>query len=116
MPVAVVTAKYEGAGPKEIERLITKPFEETLTTVPELKSIETVSTNEHCFCILYFNDNTDMNFATLQMREKIDLAKAYLPQEVKDIMVMRIDPNNFQSTFEIGITSKTMEIENRHAS
>ena len=112
VPVAVVTAKYEGAGPKEIERLITKPFEETLTTVPELKSIETVSTNEHCLCILYFNDNTDMNFATLQMREKIDLAKAYLPQEVKDIMVMRIDPNNFQSTFEIGITSKTMEIEN----
>lgn len=111
MPVAVVTARYEGAGPKEIERLITKPFEEVLTTVSELKSIETVSTNEYCLCILYFNDNTDMNFATLEMREKIDLAKTYLPQEVEDIMVMRIDPNNFQSTFEIGITSKT-EIEN----
>ncbi len=111
MPVAVVTARYEGAGPKEIERLITKPFEEALTTVSELKSIETVSTNEYCLCILYFNDNTDMNFATLEMREKIDLAKAYLPQGVKDIMVMRVDPNNFQSTFEIGITSK-MDIEN----
>ncbi|NLO99973.1 MAG: efflux RND transporter permease subunit [Clostridiaceae bacterium] len=110
MPVAVVTARYEGAGPKEIERLITKPFEEALTTVSELKSIETVSTSEYCLCILYFNDNTDMNFATLEMREKIDLAKAYLPQGVEDIMVMRIDPNNFQSTFEIGITSE-MEIE-----
>ncbi|NLE26108.1 MAG: efflux RND transporter permease subunit, partial [Clostridiaceae bacterium] len=111
MPVAVVTARYEGAGPKEIERLITKPFEEVLTTVSELKSIETVSTNEYCLCVLYFNDNTDMNFATLEMREKIDLAKAYLPQGVKDIMVMRIDPNNFQSTFEIGITSD-MDLEN----
>ncbi|NLE25582.1 MAG: efflux RND transporter permease subunit [Clostridiaceae bacterium] len=111
MPVAVVTARYEGAGPKEIERLITKPFEEALTTVSELKSIETVSTNEYCLCVLYFKDNTDMNFATLEMREKIDLAKAYLPQGVKDIMVMRIDPNNFQSTFEIGITSD-MDLEN----
>ncbi|NLX63575.1 MAG: efflux RND transporter permease subunit [Clostridiaceae bacterium] len=112
VPVAVVTARLEGAGPKEIERLITKPFEEALTTVSELKSIETVSTSEYCLCILYFNDNTDMDFAALEMREKIDLARAYLPQGVKDIMVMRIDPNNFKSTFEIGITSETMEIEN----
>ena len=112
VPVAVVTARLEGAGPKEIERLITKPFEETWTTVSELKSIETVSSHEYCLCILYFNDNTDMNFAALEMREKVDMAKAYLPQDVKDIMVMRIDPNNFQSTFELGITSETMEIEN----
>lgn len=111
MPVAVVTARYEGAGPREIERLITKPFEEALTTVSELKSIETISTNEYCLCILYFNDNTDMNFAALEMREKIDLTKTYLPQGVEDIMVMRIDPNNFQSTFEIGITSE-MDLEN----
>lgn len=105
MPIAVVTAKYEGAGPKEIERLITIPFEEVLTTVTDLKSIETVSTSEYCLCILYFNDNTDMNFATLEMREKIDLVKTYLPQGVTDIMVMRIDPNNLQSTFELGISS-----------
>lgn len=105
MPIAVVTAKYEGAGPKEIERLITIPFEEVLTTVTDLKSIETVSTSEYCLCILYFNDNTDMDFATLEMREKIDLAKTYLPQGVTDIMVMRIDPNNLQSTFELGISS-----------
>ena len=105
MPIAVVTAKYEGAGPKEIERLITIPFEEVLTTITDLKSIETVSTSEYCLCILYFNDNTDMDFATLEMREKIDLAKTWLPQGVTDIMVMRIDPNNLQSTFELGISS-----------
>lgn len=111
MPVAVVTARLDGAGPKEIEQLITKPFEEVLTTVSELKSIETVSTSENSLCILYFNDSTDMNFAALEIREKIDLAKAYLPEGVKDIMVLRIDPNNFQSTFELGIGSE-MDLEN----
>ncbi len=105
MPIAVVTAKYTGAGPREIESLITKPFEGVLTTVSNLKSIETVSTNEYSLCILYFNDNTDMNFATLEMREKIDLVKTYLPKGVQDIMVMRIDPNNFKSTIELGISS-----------
>ncbi len=111
MPVAVVTARYDGAGPREIERLITKPFEEVLTTVSELKSIETVSTSENSLCILYFDHSTDMNFATLEIREKIDLAKTYLPDGVKDIMVLRIDPNNFQSTFELSIASE-MDLDN----
>jgi len=105
MPTAVVTAKYEGAGPKEIERLITVPFEEVLSTITDLKSIETISASGYSLCILYFNDNTDMNFAALEIREKVDLAKTYLPEGVTDIMVMRVDPNNMQSAFEIGISS-----------
>lgn len=110
MPIAVATAKYRGAGPLEIETLITKPFEEVLTTVSDLKSIETVSTSEYSLSILYFNEGTDMNFATLEMREKIDLVKTYLPEGVTDIMIMRIDPNNFQSTLELGI-SADMDME-----
>lgn len=106
MPIAVVTAKFEGAGPEEIERLVTVPLEEVLTTISDFKSIETVSTSEYSLCLVYFNDDTDMSFATLEMREKIDMVKPYLPQGVKDITVMRIDPNNFQSTVEIGISSE----------
>ena len=105
MPIAVATAQYDGAGPMEVENLITKPFEEVLTTVSNLESIETISTSEYSLAILYFNEGTDMNFATLEMREKIDLVKSYLPQGVKDIMIMRIDPNNFKSTFEMGLSS-----------
>lgn len=105
MPIAVVTARYKGVGPSEIEALITKPFEEVLTSVSDLKSIETISTSEYSLSILYFNEGTDMNFATLEMREKIDLVKAYLPEGVTDIMIMRIDPNNFQSTLELGISA-----------
>lgn len=111
IPTAVVTAKYEGAGPREIETYITKPFESVLTAVSNLKSIETVSTSEYSLCILNFDDDTDMNFATLEMREKIDLAKTYLPEGVSDIMIMRIDPNSFNSTFELGITSDGMSPE-----
>lgn len=110
MPIAAVTARYEGAGPGEIERLLTVPLEEVLTTISGFKTIETVSTSEYCLCLIYFNDNTDMDFATLEMREKIDFVKPYLPQGVKDISIMRIDPNNFQSTVEIGISSE-MKLE-----
>ena len=56
MPVAVVAARLDGAGPKEIEQLITKPFEEVLTTVSEQIN-RAVSTSENSLCILYFNDS-----------------------------------------------------------
>jgi len=105
MPTAVVTARYEGAGPKEIERLVTIPLEEVLAATTDLKSMETISASGYCLCILYFNDNTDMNFAALEIREKVDMAKAYLPEGVTDVMVMRIDPDSMQSAFEIGISS-----------
>ena len=108
MPIAVVTAKYEGAGPKEIERLITIPFEEVLTTITDLKSIETVSTSEYCLCILYFNDNTDMDFATLEMREKIDLAKTWLPQGVTDRSCVLI--RTICTTFELGTPDMKLKI------
>ncbi|NLU51398.1 MAG: efflux RND transporter permease subunit [Clostridiaceae bacterium] len=105
LPVAVVTAKFAGAGPAEVESMVTKPFEKALATVSNLKSLQTISTNEYSLSILYFNDGTNMNFATLEMREKIDMVKAVLPQDVSDIMVMQVDPNNFQSAFELGISS-----------
>lgn len=105
MPIAVATARYEGAGPKEIESLVARPFEAVLSTVSNLESIETLSYDEYCLAILHFTSSTNMDFATLEMREKLDLAETMLPQGVDDILVMRIDPNNFNATMEIGVSS-----------
>ena len=41
--------------------------------------------------ILEFNWGTDMDFALLDVREKIDLIKGYLPDEVQDPLVFKFD-------------------------
>jgi HAE1 family hydrophobic/amphiphilic exporter-1 len=105
MPIAVATARYEGAGPREVETLVARPFEGYLSTVSNLESIETLSYDEYCLAILYFKNNTNMDLAALEMREKLDMAKTVLPGGVTDIMVMRIDPNQFNATMEIGVSS-----------
>ncbi len=107
MPVAVVTARYEGAGPSEMETLVTRPFEAILSSVSDMKSLKTVSTNEYSLIILNFGENTDMDYATLEIREKVDMVKTMLPDGVTDIMVMKINPNDFESTMEIGISAKS---------
>ncbi|MCC5910243.1 MAG: efflux RND transporter permease subunit [Clostridiaceae bacterium] len=93
IPVAVVNTQYIGAGPLEIENLITRPIEETVATVNNVKHINSVSTEGSSVVIIEFDQGTDMDFATLEIREKIDLVKRFLPQDAIDPMVLKIDPN-----------------------
>ncbi|WP_069651103.1 efflux RND transporter permease subunit [Caloranaerobacter ferrireducens] len=93
VPIAIVTTSYEGVGPQEIEKLITKPIEEALATVGNIKNINSISSEGNSMVIAEFNFGTDMDFAALEMREKIDLIKGFLPDEASEPMVFKIDPN-----------------------
>jgi HAE1 family hydrophobic/amphiphilic exporter-1 len=91
-PVAIAVTEYPGVGPEEIESMVTKPLEETLGTVQNVDRIQSQSVAGQSIAIVWFNWGTDMDFATLQMREKIDIIKGYFPDEVSDPMVFKMDP------------------------
>lgn len=93
IPVAIVSSSYDGAGPLEIENLITRPVEQSLATVSNIESVSSISSEGSSIVIAQFSFGTDMDFATLEMREKVDLIKGYLPSDSSDPMVMTIDPN-----------------------
>lgn len=91
-PMAVVITEYEGAGPQEVESLVTRPLEEAMGTVTGLKSIRSWSSEGTSFVLAEFNWGTDMDFATLQMRDRIDRVKGFLPKEVRSPLVLKVDP------------------------
>ncbi|WP_027364706.1 efflux RND transporter permease subunit [Desulfotruncus alcoholivorax] len=93
LPVAVVVTDYPGAGPQEVENLVTRPLESVLGTVSDLDSIRSVSSTGSSLVIVMFNWGTDMNFASLQMREKVDLIKPMLPDGAGNPVVFKMDPN-----------------------
>lgn len=93
VPVAIVMTSYSGAGPQEIENLISKRIEETIATVSNIDKVNSISSEGSSIVIAQFNFKTDMDFAALEMREKVDLIKGLLPEDANDPMVMRIDPN-----------------------
>ena len=93
IPVAMVTVRYPGAGPFEIETMITRPLEEALATVHNVEGISSSSSEGVSNISIEFNQGTDMDFATLQMRERIDLIKHYLPEDSLTPMVLKVDPN-----------------------
>lgn len=93
LPIAIVSTSYSGVAPQEIEAIVTKNIENAIATVNNIKSIQSISNEGNSIVIAEFNSGTDMDFAALQMREKIDMIKGYLPDDVGDPLVMKIDPN-----------------------
>lgn len=104
-PMAVVITSYKGAGPEEVENFVTKRIENVLSTVNNLKSIQSQSSEGASVILVEFNNGTDMNFATLQMREKIDLVKKYFPDGVENPMVIKADLNMLPIV-QIGVTGE----------
>lgn len=91
VPVAVVMTTYSGAGPQEIETLVTRPIEETLGSVSGISEITSRSSEGQSIVICSFSYGTDMDFASLDMREKVDLIKGYLPSGASNPMIMAVD-------------------------
>lgn len=92
MPVAAVMVSYPGTGPEEMEQTVTVPLEGVLGTVPGLNSLSSFSQSGSSTLLLEFNWGTDMDVAALEIREKIGLVKGFLPSEVGDPVVVKMDP------------------------
>jgi HAE1 family hydrophobic/amphiphilic exporter-1 len=93
IPVAIVMIQYPDASPTEIENLVTKPVEQQIATVEKLKTVSSVTTEGMAIIIAQFEDNTDMNFATLDMREKVALIGDYLPEKSTEPVILAINPD-----------------------
>ncbi|WP_078408674.1 efflux RND transporter permease subunit [Priestia abyssalis] len=107
-PVAAVTATYDGAGPREVENLLAKPLENAMGTIPNVESVTSISRNGGLLILVSFNWGTDMDFATLKMREKIDAVRDFLPSEAPAPRVMRFDPSDLP-IMQLAITAENEE-------
>ncbi|WP_078555172.1 efflux RND transporter permease subunit [Bacillus alkalicellulosilyticus] len=92
-PIVAVTTSYEGAGPEEIEQLVTQPIEEVMSSLPNVESVSSTSRAGGSLVLVAFNWGTDMDFATLNMRERIDMVRDMLPEGVVTPQVLRFDPS-----------------------
>lgn len=91
-PQLTVITVYPNAAPEEIENLITKVIEEAVGTVKNLKKVRSISKEGASLVTAEFSWNTNMNFASLWVREKLDQVKAQLPPEAGEPLVIKFNP------------------------
>jgi HAE1 family hydrophobic/amphiphilic exporter-1 len=90
-PTLTIKTEYPGTAPSEIENIISKPIEETCGVVDNVVRISSVSRAELSEVSVEFAWHTNMDFATLKLREKLDLLR--LPVGATKPVILRYDPN-----------------------
>lgn len=75
----MVFTSYSGAGPTEIENNVTRPLENVLNSVSNLKHISSNSKDNYSIIYLEFNYGIDIDEATNDVRDKLDLISSSLP-------------------------------------
>lgn len=105
LPYVMVQTKYSGAGPEEIEKMVTIPLEQVLSTVENIDGTMSISNEGSSILLMQFNFGTDMDEVMLQMREKIDMIKGYLPDGASSPLVLKMDPNAIP-IMQLAVSSK----------
>lgn len=93
MPYAIVMTTYPGASPEEVEEIVTKPVEQTMATVSNIKDIMSVSGDNASTVIMEFEQTANMDSVTIEMRESLDQIKGFWPDEVTNPMIIKLNPD-----------------------
>lgn len=91
MTMSIVYTSYPNVGSEEVENLVTKTIEGAVSSVSGVESITSQSSEGTSMILLQFASDTDMDRATQNIKEKIDLVEDYLPEGAGDPMVMAMD-------------------------
>lgn len=93
IPYMIVYTNYKNAGPEEVEQNLTRTLESSLSGINGLKKMQSQSSTGMSLIILEMNYGTNMDVTANDIRDKIDLVRAYLPSDADTPITMRMDPS-----------------------
>jgi len=93
-PTLSVWTEYPDAGPAEVERFVTEQVESELSRVPGARSVDSRSREGQSLVRIQFHWGTDMEFAMLHVRERLDNLTDRLPESAERPVILTADPTN----------------------
>jgi len=93
LPYVIIMTTYPGASPETVEMVVTKPVESAMATVSNIESISSSSSENYSMVILEFAQSTDMNGASLEIRESLDQIKSYWDDSIGNPIIMKLNPD-----------------------
>ena len=95
IPQIVVTLLYPGASPDDVESLITQPVEREIQAINGIKEIRSTSVQGVSTIVVEFDPDISIDDAYQKVRDKVDVARPTLPNEVEEPIVSEIDFSEF---------------------
>ncbi|SES95449.1 efflux RND transporter permease subunit [Anaerobranca gottschalkii] len=109
LPYAVISTTYIGASPEEVETVVTRPIEQAMASLNNLKNISSISRENMSLVILEFTASANMDSAFVEMRESLDMIMAYMPDGVGNPIMLKLNPD-MMPIMVLSVAMEGMEI------
>ena len=103
-PTVSVVTTYSGASPEDIENTITRPLEQVVNSVANVKKVNSITSEGVSVIMVEFEWGTNLDFAAQDIREQLGQFRSYLPEEASDPLVVKFNISQFPIIF-YGITA-----------
>ncbi|WP_342662802.1 efflux RND transporter permease subunit [Oceanospirillum beijerinckii] len=110
IPVIYVSMSLSGISPDDAERLLVRPMEQELRSLEGIKKMTSIAGEGHSSVTLEFDAGFDPKTALQDVREKVDNAKANLPEEADEPSVHEINVALFP-VLSVGLSGPISEKE-----
>ena len=84
MPMFIISTVYGGAGPEEVESLVTSRIEGAIGTLSGLKNVQSISAENMSMVVVELEYGTDMSRANNDLQKKLNLINNSLPEDASD--------------------------------
>ena len=91
IPTVSVSTVYNGAGPNEIETLVTKPLEDSFSNIAGVKKLTSKSYEGISQVVVEFEQGIDSKYAEQLVRDKVNQTKSKFPEETKEPVITKVD-------------------------
>jgi HAE1 family hydrophobic/amphiphilic exporter-1 len=94
-PIVSIVTIYPGAGPKEVESLVSKPIEEAVSGVNKLDNVRSYSYEGVSVVLAQFNFSASVDEVTNDVQRVVEQARSKLPDDAKAPKISKSDMNAF---------------------
>ena len=110
-PAAYVYCYYNGAGPEDIEQLVTRPLESAIMSVPGVDSVTSSSADSISTIQIMYVENTDVDIAATKLREKFDALS--LPDGCGSPVILNINVSELMPSAIVGLLGDDLASSSR---
>jgi len=92
-PVISVVTTYEGVASEEMENIVTKPIEEVVATVKNVKKVKSFSQEGLSVVMVDLEWGANLDLLAQDIRDRLDMITDFLPKDIDRPIVVKFDPS-----------------------
>ncbi len=92
-PYVIIVTTDPGASPESVEQAITKPMEQSMSTLDKIKDVTSTSQNSVSMVLLEFEDGVNMDTVSVDIQQKISVLQGSWEDTVSAPYVLKINPS-----------------------